>query len=85
MRVSCQLVQVAAMVAPQADGSHAVSEVGDDRTVPLDQCLADHPHPTYVDMVERMRDLAFGPHPRLQKVTDVILGLRRGAPSPPPR
>jgi predicted AlkP superfamily pyrophosphatase or phosphodiesterase len=121
--------------------------VGDGRTVPLDQYLADHPHPTYVDMVERMRDLAvgprgeragdilliahdgdvdrpeqryyfaspyhswhgspsrldsevplivanrrhrtaeiaawvratIGPHPRLQKVTDVILGLRRGA------
>lgn len=50
--------------------------VGKGRTVPLAKYLAEHPHPTYVDMVERLRDLAVGPHG--DHAGDVVLLAHNG-------
>ena len=36
--------------------------VGNGKTQPLEDYLHDHPHPTYVDMDRRLRDLAVGVH-----------------------
>jgi hypothetical protein len=36
--------------------------VGDGRAVPVEQYLRDHPHPTYVEFPERLRELAVGVH-----------------------
>lgn len=36
--------------------------VGDGKTMPIDQYLAAHPHPTYVDLARRLGELAAGPH-----------------------
>ena len=36
--------------------------VGNGKTQPLDEYLHDHPHPTYVQMEQRMRDLGVGVH-----------------------
>ena len=50
--------------------------VGDGKTVPIDDYLRDHPHPTYVRFAERMRDLAVGV--RGERAGDVILIAHNG-------
>ncbi len=45
--------------------------VGDGHTVPLEDYLRDHPHPTYVAFPERMRELAVGVHG--ERAGDIIL------------
>jgi hypothetical protein len=45
--------------------------VGDGKTVPLDDYLRAHPHPTYVDAVERLHDLAVGT--RGERAGDILL------------
>jgi hypothetical protein len=45
--------------------------VGEGRTQPLDDYLRAHPHPTYVDLVRRMHDLAVGI--RGERAGDVLL------------
>jgi hypothetical protein len=45
--------------------------VGEGRTQPLDDYLREHPHPTYVDLVRRMHDLAVGI--RGERAGDVLL------------
>lgn len=50
--------------------------VGDGKTVPLDAYLAAHPHPTYVDMAARLRDLAVGP--KGDRAGDILLVAHNG-------
>ena len=50
--------------------------VGDGKTVPVDEYLAKHPHPTYVDVASRLRDLAVGPHG--ERAGDVLLLAHNG-------
>jgi hypothetical protein len=50
--------------------------IGDGRTQPLADYLRDHPHPTYVDFVGRMRDLAVGM--RGERAGDVLLVTHDG-------
>jgi hypothetical protein len=45
--------------------------IGDGKTQPLADYLAAHPHPTYVDFVERMHDLAVGRHG--ERAGDILL------------
>ena len=45
--------------------------VGDGKTVPLEEYLAQHPHPTYVDFPERLRGLAVGLHG--ERAGDILL------------
>ncbi|MEO8552493.1 MAG: alkaline phosphatase family protein [Kofleriaceae bacterium] len=45
--------------------------LGDGHTQPLGAYLAEHPHPTYIDFEQRMRDLAVGLHG--ERAGDVIL------------
>ena len=50
--------------------------VGSGKTVPIDAYLAEHPHPTYVDMAARMHDLAAGVHG--ERAGDVMLLAHNG-------
>jgi hypothetical protein len=50
--------------------------VGGGKLVPIDEYLAEHPHPTYVAFATRMRDLAVGPHG--ERAGDVILIAHNG-------
>jgi hypothetical protein len=50
--------------------------VGDGRLVPIERYLRTHPHPTYVDMPARLRDLGVGPHG--ERAGDVILLAHSG-------
>ncbi len=50
--------------------------VGGGKLVPIDEYLAEHPHPTYVAFAARMRDLAVGPHG--ERAGDVILIAHNG-------
>ena len=50
--------------------------IGDGKTIPIDDYLHDHPHPTYVRFAERMRDLAVGV--RGERAGDVILIAHNG-------
>lgn len=45
--------------------------IGDGKTQPLDAYLADHPHPTYVEFSQRLRDLAVGVHG--ERAGDILL------------
>jgi hypothetical protein len=45
--------------------------IGGSKTMPLDDYLRAHPHPTYIDMVERMHDLAVGTHG--ERAGDIML------------
>jgi hypothetical protein len=45
--------------------------VGDGKTVPIEAYLRDHPHPSYVRLAERMRELAVGVHG--ERAGDLIL------------
>ncbi len=50
--------------------------VGAGKLVPVDQYLAAHPHPTYVDFAARLRELAVGPHG--ERAGDVLLVAHNG-------
>lgn len=50
--------------------------VGNGKTVPVSQWLAEHPHPTYVLLDARLRDLAVGPHG--ERAGDVMLIAHNG-------
>jgi arylsulfatase A-like enzyme len=50
--------------------------VGSGKTVPLGAYLSEHPHPTYVDVVARFRDLAVGP--RGERAGDILLLAHNG-------
>ncbi len=50
--------------------------VGGGKLEPLEAYLAEHPHPTYVDTVARMRDLGAGPHG--ERAGDVLLLAHNG-------
>jgi hypothetical protein len=50
--------------------------VGDDRTMPIAAYLAAHPHPTYVELETRLRDLAVGP--RGERAGDIMLIAHNG-------
>lgn len=45
--------------------------IGDGKTVPIEDYLRDHPHPTYVAFPERMRELAVGVHG--ERAGDILL------------
>jgi hypothetical protein len=50
--------------------------VGSGKLVPVEKYLEEHPHPTYVDMASRLRDLGVGPHG--ERAGDVILLAHNG-------
>lgn len=50
--------------------------VGDAKTVPIAAYLQQHPHPTYVELEERLRDLAAGP--RGERAGDILLLAHNG-------
>ena len=50
--------------------------VGNGRTQPVETYLRAHPHPTYVDLPARLRDLAVGPHG--ERAGDVLLLAHNG-------
>ena len=50
--------------------------VGDGKLVPVEAWLAQHPHPTYVDLAARLRDLAVGPFG--ERAGDVLLVAHNG-------
>ncbi|HEY5243229.1 MAG TPA: alkaline phosphatase family protein [Polyangiaceae bacterium] len=50
--------------------------VGEGKTVPVEKYLAEHPHPTYVDVAARLRDLGEGPHG--ERAGDIILLAHNG-------
>jgi hypothetical protein len=50
--------------------------VGDHKLMPIDKYLEQNPHPTYVDLDARMRDLGVGPHG--ERAGDVILIAHNG-------
>ena len=50
--------------------------VGGGKTVALEQYLKEHPHPTYVAMVQRVRDLAVGVYG--ERAGDVLLLAHNG-------
>ncbi|HEY2366700.1 MAG TPA: alkaline phosphatase family protein, partial [Polyangiaceae bacterium] len=50
--------------------------VGDGKLVPVETWLAQHPHPTYVDLAARLRDLAVGPFG--ERAGDVLLVAHDG-------
>jgi len=50
--------------------------VGSGRTQPVEAYLRAHPHPTYVDLPARLRDLAAGPHG--ERAGDVLLLAHNG-------
>ncbi len=50
--------------------------VGDGKTMPLEDYLREHPHPTYIAMVERLRDLAVGVHG--ERAGDIMLLAHNG-------
>jgi hypothetical protein len=50
--------------------------VGDGQTVPIDDYLRDHPHPTYVRFSERLRGLAVGAHG--ERAGDILLLAHNG-------
>jgi hypothetical protein len=45
--------------------------VGHGKMIPVDQYLAEHPHPSYVEVQSRLRELAVGPHG--ERAGDVML------------
>ena len=50
--------------------------VGGGKLVPVEKYLEEHPHPTYVDMASRLRDLGVGPHG--ERAGDIILLAHNG-------
>jgi len=50
--------------------------VGGGKTEPLEDYLKEHPHPTYIDTVERLHDLAVGVHG--ERAGDIMLLARFG-------
>jgi hypothetical protein len=50
--------------------------VGEGKTQPIDAYLSAHPHPTYVELESRLRDLAVGPHG--ERAGDVLLLAHNG-------
>lgn len=50
--------------------------VGGGKTVPVDAYLKEHPRASYVDVAERLRDLAAGPHG--DRAGDIMLFARNG-------
>jgi hypothetical protein len=50
--------------------------VGGGKTMPVDAWLKEHPHPTYVDVAARLRDLAVGP--RGERAGDILLLAHNG-------
>ncbi len=50
--------------------------VGEGKTVPVEKYLEEHPHPTYVDVASRLRDLGEGPHG--ERAGDIILLAHNG-------
>jgi hypothetical protein len=48
----------------------------DGKLVPIDMYLSEHPHPTYVDVDERLRDLAAGKHG--ERAGDLLLIAHNG-------
>jgi hypothetical protein len=55
--------------------------VGNGRLVPVERYLREHPHPTYVELASRLRDLAVGPQG--DRAGDVILLAHNGDRSRP--
>ena len=55
--------------------------VGAGKTVPVEDYLQKHPHPTYVAVQSRLRDLAVGPHG--ERAGDVLLLAHNGDRSAP--
>jgi hypothetical protein len=60
---------------PQIDAPFEVY-VGHGKTVPVDAYLKDHPHPTYVSVDARLRDLAVGVHG--ERAGDILLLAHNG-------
>ena len=54
----------------EVDGPFEVY-IGDGQTVPVEEYLLRHPHPTYVATAERLRQLAVGPHG--ERAGDILL------------
>jgi predicted AlkP superfamily pyrophosphatase or phosphodiesterase len=50
--------------------------VGDGKTLPIDDYLKLHPHPTYVDLAKRMHELAVGSHG--ERAGDILLLAHNG-------
>ncbi|HTL37971.1 MAG TPA: alkaline phosphatase family protein [Kofleriaceae bacterium] len=50
--------------------------IGHGKTQPIDDYLRDHPHPTYVALAERMKDLAVGTHG--ERAGDIMLLAHNG-------
>ncbi len=50
--------------------------VGKGQLVPVERYLEEHPHPTYIDMASRLRELAVGPHG--ERAGDVLLLAHNG-------
>jgi hypothetical protein len=50
--------------------------VGDGKTLPVAAYLQAHPHPTYVELEARLRDLAVGP--RGERAGDILLIAHNG-------
>ncbi len=50
--------------------------IGDGKTVPIDEYLRAHPHPSYVTLAERMRELAVGVHG--ERAGDILLIAHNG-------
>ena len=50
--------------------------VGGGKLVPVEKYLEEHPHPTYVEMAARLRDLGQGPHG--ERAGDIILFANNG-------
>jgi len=50
--------------------------VGDGRTMPVAAYLEGHPHPTYIELEARLRDLAVGP--RGERAGDILLVAHNG-------
>jgi hypothetical protein len=59
----------------QIDGPFEVY-VGAGKTMPVDAWLKDHPHPTYVSVDARLRDLAVGVHG--ERAGDILLLAHNG-------
>jgi hypothetical protein len=67
---------------PEVDAPFEVY-VGDGRLMPVAEYLARHPHPTYVQLEARLRDLAVGPHG--ERAGDLILLAHNGDREQPDR
>ncbi|GAB3676065.1 alkaline phosphatase family protein [Salinisphaera aquimarina] len=76
MRGTLDMILVRTGESDAAEGDVFEVYVGDGKTQPLAAYLQAHPHPTYVDMPQRMRDLTVGPYG--DRAGDIILVAHNG-------